>query len=120
MCYNKGFIKWAISWDYGTFCRKVILQTRMHSNLVGLDVWFLVRPFVYFHTLCMQTVWMRRLAWAFAGHLCDEYHNLMSWLKGLRYTLKYHTYACLWHGKHSSFCGYSEQTMHWQSYSLEI
>ena len=21
------------------------------------------------------------LAWAFAGRLCDKYHNLMSWLK---------------------------------------
>ena len=25
-----------------------------------------------------ETVQMRRLAWAFAGHLCDKYHNLMS------------------------------------------
>ena len=23
---------------------------------------------------------MRRLTWAFTGHLCDAYHNLMSWL----------------------------------------
>ena len=28
-----------------------------------------------------ETGWMRRLACAFAGHLCDKYHNLMSWLK---------------------------------------
>ena len=28
-----------------------------------------------------ETVWMRRLAWAFAGRLCDKYHNLMGWLK---------------------------------------
>ena len=27
----------------------------MRSNPVGLDVWFLVRPFVYFHTLCVRT-----------------------------------------------------------------
>ena len=27
----------------------------MHSHLVGLDVWFLVGPFVYFHTSCVQT-----------------------------------------------------------------
>ena len=53
---------------------------------MGLDVWFLVRPFVYFHTLCVhsegsdETAQMRRLAWAFAGRLCDKYHNLMSWL----------------------------------------
>ena len=24
---------------------------------------------------------MCRLAWAFAGRLCDKYHNLMRWLK---------------------------------------
>ena len=27
-----------------------------------------------------ETVRMRRLAWALAGHLGDKYHNLMSWL----------------------------------------
>ena len=27
-----------------------------------------------------ETAQMRRLAWAFAGRLCDKYHNLMSWL----------------------------------------
>ena len=26
-----------------------------------------------------ETVRMRRLAWAFAGRLCDKYHNLISW-----------------------------------------
>ena len=30
--------------------RKFILQTHMRSHPVGLDVWFLVGPFVYFHT----------------------------------------------------------------------
>ena len=35
--------------------RKLILQTRMRSHPVGLDVWILVRPFVYFHTSCVQT-----------------------------------------------------------------
>ena len=28
-----------------------------------------------------ETAQMRRLAWAFAGRLCDKYHYLMSWLK---------------------------------------
>ena len=67
--------------------RKLILQTRMRSHPVGLDVWFLAGPFVYFHTsMCTnregsdETVQMRRLAWAFADCLCDTYHNLMSWL----------------------------------------
>ena len=69
--------------------RKIILQARMHSHPVGLDIWFVVWPFVYFHTSCVgmpnsegygETARMRRLAWAFAGRLCDKYHNLMSWL----------------------------------------
>ena len=73
---------WAISWDYGTFLlRKLILHRRMRSHPLGLDVWFLVGPFVYFHTLWVRTAKaLARLAWAFAGCLCDKYHNLMSWL----------------------------------------
>ena len=35
--------------------RKLNLQTRMRSHPVGLDVLFLVRHFVYFHTLCVRT-----------------------------------------------------------------
>ena len=65
---------------------KLILQTRMRSHPLGLDVWFLVGPFVNCHTSCArrhtgsaETARMRRLAWAFAGYLCDKYHNLMSW-----------------------------------------
>ena len=36
--------------------RKPILQSRMRSHPVGLDVWFLVGPFVYFHISCVRTV----------------------------------------------------------------
>ena len=35
--------------------RKLILQTRMRSHPVGLDVWFLVGPFIYFHTWYVRT-----------------------------------------------------------------
>ena len=55
-----------------------------HPMGLGLDVWFLVGPFVYFDMSCAnskgsgETVRMRRLAWAFAGRLCDKLHNLMS------------------------------------------
>ena len=28
-----------------------------------------------------ETARMRTLAWAFAGRVCDEYQNLVSWLK---------------------------------------
>ena len=33
--------------------RKFILQTSMCCYPVGLDVWFLVESFIYFHTLCV-------------------------------------------------------------------
>ena len=36
--------------------RKFILQMSMCRHPVGLDVWFLVGPFIYFHTLCVRTV----------------------------------------------------------------
>ena len=35
--------------------RKLFLQSRMRSHPTGLDIWFLVGPFVYFHTLCVRT-----------------------------------------------------------------
>ena len=51
--------------------RKLILQTHM-----GLDIWLLVGPFVFFHTSCVRTAKALarlrgcRLIWAFAGRLC--------------------------------------------------
>ena len=63
---------------------KLILQTRMCSHPVGLDVWFKVWLFVYFHTSCVRTAKalerLCRLSRVFTGRLCDKYHNLMSWL----------------------------------------
>ena len=35
---------------------KLILQTRLRSHPVGLDVWVLVGPFFYFHIPCARTV----------------------------------------------------------------
>ena len=66
--------------------RKRIFQTRMRRHPVELGVWFLVGPIGYFHTSCVRTVTagetarMRRLAWVFAGRMCNKYNNLMSWL----------------------------------------
>ena len=54
--------------------QKLIFQMHMRSHPVGLDVWFLVGSFVYFHTSCVRT------ATAQEGCLCDKYHNLMCWL----------------------------------------
>ena len=47
--------------------RKLILQMHMHSHPVGLDVWFLVGPFVYFHSSCMWTVKALARLHRFAG-----------------------------------------------------
>ena len=75
--------------------RNLILQTCVRSHPMELDVWFLVGPFIYFHTLCVRTAkavarlhgcagspepWLRRLTWALAGRLCYKHHKLMSWL----------------------------------------
>ena len=66
--------------------RKLILQTHMRSHPVGLDVGFFGRTLLLLpYFMCVnsessgETARMRRLAWAFAGHLCDKYNNLMSY-----------------------------------------
>ena len=68
--------------------RTLILQTHICIHPVGLDVCCLVGPFVHFHIfMCAnsegsgETARMRSLTLAFAGRLCDKYHNLMIWLK---------------------------------------
>ena len=76
----KKMNNWAISWDYVLFAlHKLILQAPMPSHPVGLDGWFFgqtLRLFPYF--MCVnrggsgETVRICRLAWAFAGHLCDK------------------------------------------------
>ena len=73
---------------------KFILLIRMPSHPVGLDVWFLVWPFVYFYSSCVWTVKVLADAWPFAGRLCDKYHNLMSWLI---YTLP--AFSCNWNSE---------------------
>ena len=72
-------------WYFLSYINSFFKCLRSHS--VGLDVWFLVGPLVYLHTSCVnskegsdETARMRRLAWAFAGRLCDKNHNLMRWL----------------------------------------
>ena len=52
--------------------RKFILGTRMYSYPDGLDIWFLVGLFVYFHIACVRTAKALALAWAFADRLCDK------------------------------------------------
>ena len=72
--------------------RKLILQKCMQSHPVALDVWFLVGPFICFHTSCVRTVKalvVKDCAGSSAGHLCDKNRNLKSWLK---YTLNRKAY----------------------------
>ena len=56
--------------------RKLILQTRVRSHPLRLDVWLLWAT----REGPGETARMRRLAWAFADRLCDKYHNLMSFM----------------------------------------
>ena len=94
---------------------KLNLQTCMRSNRLGLDVWFLVRPFFYFQTLCVRTVTalahLCGLAWAFAVRLCDKYHNLMSWLNDCLWSIV--EQPCRqWLGSQSMLCYGLEQVVH--------
>ena len=65
-----------------------------HSSNAHAQLSSGARCLIFGRTLCLlpyfmwansegsgETARMRRLAWAFAGRLCDKYHNLMSWLK---------------------------------------
>ena len=49
---------------------------------MGLDVWYLIGPVVFFHESCANSKGSgetaRKLAWAFAGRKCDKFLNLMS------------------------------------------
>ena len=72
---------WSSSWDYGTFRPPYTHHSTMHAQPFRCPIFGQT-----FHSSCVRTakLWraarMRRLAWAFAGRLCDKYHNLMSWL----------------------------------------
>ena len=79
---------WAISWGYGTFRPPSTHSSNAHAQPSSvarcLNIGRTLRLFPYF--MCAnsegsgETARLRRLAWAFAGRLCDKYHNLMTWL----------------------------------------
>ena len=89
---------WVISWDYGTFLPPWTHSSNAHaqpsSGARCLIFGRTLRLLPYF--MCAnsegsgETAWMRRLAWAFAGRLCDKYHNLMSWLSSVFYSSRCH------------------------------
>ena len=77
---------------------KCNFQTRMFSHPVGLDFWFFGQTLhLLSYSMCAnskssdKTARMRRLAWAFTGHIGDKYHTLMSllnyWLPVVRFSL---------------------------------
>ena len=82
---QSSFIRQPFTWWGGSsnevhlVLRKLILQMCMRSHPMGLDVWFLVEPFVCFHTNSEGSGEPARMP-VFAGRLCDKYHNLMGWL----------------------------------------
>ena len=43
-----------------------------------------------------ETVWMRRLAWAFTGRICDKYHNLIGWVHSCLKICEQFCLQCLW------------------------
>ena len=84
--------------------RNLIFQMRMCIHLMGLDVWFLVGPFVYFRSLCVRTVKALARLRGCAGSpepslvafvistiisWASSFHVVKSWPKSLLYELFY-------------------------------
>ena len=84
---------------------KLILQTRMRKHPMGLNVWILVGPFVYFHTPRVRTA--KALA---RLHKCDMYHNLMSWLISWFHIL----------GRKTLFLSSRTKFVNWHCYSVRL
>ena len=90
--YARNYI-WASSWDYGTFRLPLTHFSNTHaqpsSGARCLVFGRTLRLLPYFKCANSEgsgeTAWMCRFAWAFAGRLCDKYHNLISWLISLIY-----------------------------------
>ena len=79
------FIMFYLSQLMRLWLRKLILQSHMCSHPMGLDVWFLVRPIVYFHTSCVRTAKALARLRGCAGSpepslVAYVINNLMSWL----------------------------------------
>ena len=80
---------WAISLDDGAFRPPQTHSSNAHtqpsSGASCLIFGQTLLAFVYFHTSCVRTAKAladcvdAQAARAFAGRLCDKYHNLMSW-----------------------------------------
>ena len=56
---------------------KLILQTHMRSHPVGLDVWFLVIPFIFFYTSCVRTA---KALWRLHGRTGSPEPSLVAYV----------------------------------------
>ena len=69
--------------------RKLILQSHMRSYPMGLDVWCLVRPYVYFHTSYVRTAKALARLRACAGSpvsslVANVISTIISWAGSIR------------------------------------
>ena len=76
------FLSWPISWDYGTHSSNAHAQPSNGARCRVFGRTLRLLPYFMWANSegSGETTRMRRLAWAFAGRLCDKYHNLVSWL----------------------------------------
>ena len=92
--------KWVVSWDHGTFRLPLTHSSNAHAQPSSgarclIFCWTLrLLPYLMYANSdgSGETARMRRLAWAFAGRLCDKYHNLMSWLKSASFRRRVFAY----------------------------
>ena len=108
--------------------RKCILQTRMRYHPVGLDVWFLVGPFVYFHTLCLRTAKALARLRGCAGSLepslvaCDKNHiscagSIVSIILAIGCWF-FNLWAALWQNQQSGMYAQRRLRSAWPSWSV--
>ena len=81
---NKNYLShvmrlWYFSSSVNSFFKRACAAIQWAKSLIFGGTLFLLTYFMCANSEgCGKTVQMHRLAWAFAGHICD--HNLMSWL----------------------------------------
>ena len=76
---------------------KLILLTRMHSHPVGLDIWSLVGPFVYFHTLRVWTAKASLVAYVIS--------TIISWANSfIAWKLQLYNQAAARQNQHNDMC----------------
>ena len=116
--HSKYTINWAISWDYGLFVlRKLILQTGMCSHPLGLDAWFLVGPFVYFHTSCVRTA--KALA-RLPGYADSPEPSLVAYVRSTIISWAGSNSVEIWQRLHITLCSLSMAFCTKSQYNIDV